>query len=743
MTYRGLQQFYTVCITALLYVVPFLPLYVANSMLFPFITGRNFVFRIIVEIALVLWIGLVFLNKEYRPTLSRVMQAVLIFVGVVFLADLLGASFYRSFWSNYERMEGFLMIAHMVAFFIITATVFRLKEWKIFAHLTVFASLGVSSYALLQRLGYFVSLQGGNRVDGTIGNPTYLAAYLMLSITIALVLFFNTEKRWLKHLYSAGIIFELLIIYFSATRGAVLGVISGFVLFGVLFLWLSRNDNRYAFRKRSAIGVLVAALVIPLFFWSIRGTEFVKSSPALYRLTSVSFSSQTIESRFLIWSMALEGIKERPVLGWGQENFNLVFNEYYKTRLWQQEPWFDRAHSSVFDWLSNAGVLGLVSYLSLFVSALYALWRLLRAGHITNLIFSVAVSGLFAYFVQNLFVFDNFNTYFIFFAALAFLHFAAFQHSHEAEHKKPHHVGGDSNELGVSVSVFAVAIFIGIIAVYFLNIRPIQQARSLINTLQLVRGDAPSKVVMPAFAETLSYGSFGDREVSEQLAQYGTRVADTASVPNDEKRAVLAEVIRQLEKQVSLQPDDIRYRLFLASLGYLRAAFFDQQFAPKAEQEFKKVIEMTPTKQNLYVGLAQLYMAIGDHEKAFSVSRAMYELDREFPDGAMFYIVTAIYSKRFDLAQEAIVLHPEFRVAPRGVFVANAYAAVKKFDAMVPLYKDIIASDPKNPQYHGNLSAVYAQLGKRDLAKQEAEEAIRLDPSFKEQGETFIKSLGF
>lgn len=439
--------------------------------------------------------------------------------------------------------------------------------------------------------------------------------------------------------------------------------------------------------------------------------------------------------------MALEGIKERPILGWGQENFNLIFNNYYETRLWQQEPWFDRAHDSIFDWLSNAGILGLISYLSLFVSAVYALWRIFRAGHITSLVFSVAVSGLFAYFVQNLFVFDNFNTYFIFFGILAFLHFAAFQRF--AEYKKPPHGGESGNELGVSMSVFAIAIFVGIGVIYFFNIRPIQQARSLIVTLQLVRGDAPSKIVMPAFAETLSYNSLGDREVSEQLAQYGTRITDITSIPNDEKRAVLAEVIRQLEKQVSLQPNDIRYRLFLASLGYSRAAFFDQQFVPKAEQEFKKIIEMTPTKQNLYVGLAQLYMATGDYEKAFSVSRTMYELDREFPDGAMFYVVTAIYSKRFDLAQEAVLAHPEFRIAPRGVFVANAYAAVKKFDVMVPLYKDIIKADPKNAQYHGSLSAVYAELGQKNLAKQEAQEAIRLDPSFKEQGEAFIKSLGF
>ena len=36
-----------------LFLIPFIPLYVANSLFFPFITGKGFAFRILVEVAVV------------------------------------------------------------------------------------------------------------------------------------------------------------------------------------------------------------------------------------------------------------------------------------------------------------------------------------------------------------------------------------------------------------------------------------------------------------------------------------------------------------------------------------------------------------------------------------------------------------------------------------------------------------------------------------------------------------------
>lgn len=53
-----------------LFAVPCLTLYVANSFFFPYITGKNFAFRIIVEAVLGLWLILCLYDTTYRPRFS-------------------------------------------------------------------------------------------------------------------------------------------------------------------------------------------------------------------------------------------------------------------------------------------------------------------------------------------------------------------------------------------------------------------------------------------------------------------------------------------------------------------------------------------------------------------------------------------------------------------------------------------------------------------------------------------------
>lgn len=50
--------------------------------------------------------------------------------------------------------------------------------------------------------------------------------------------------------------------------------------------------------------------------------------------------------------LAIEGFKEHPILGWGQDNFILVFNKYYDPRLYSQEP-FLTARTMYF-WIGSS-----------------------------------------------------------------------------------------------------------------------------------------------------------------------------------------------------------------------------------------------------------------------------------------------------------------------------------------------------------------------------------------------------
>ena len=56
-----------------LFAVVLLPWYVENEWFFPFITGKNFYFRILVEIAFASWVLLALYDKQYRPRFSWIL----------------------------------------------------------------------------------------------------------------------------------------------------------------------------------------------------------------------------------------------------------------------------------------------------------------------------------------------------------------------------------------------------------------------------------------------------------------------------------------------------------------------------------------------------------------------------------------------------------------------------------------------------------------------------------------------
>ena len=214
------------------FATPFICLYVAESMFFPFITGKNFTFRILVEIMLGAWALLMFLDSTYRPRFSWILAAAGAFLAIIAIADFNGVNQYRSFWSNYERMEGLITHAHLFLYFIISASVLATEQaWKWLFRTSLGASLIVAVYAFRQLTGSAEIHQSVSRLDATFGNATYLAVYALFHAFIAIFLFFRDGKentlRWLYPII-AGI--NLVVLYYTQTRGSLLGAIGGALL---------------------------------------------------------------------------------------------------------------------------------------------------------------------------------------------------------------------------------------------------------------------------------------------------------------------------------------------------------------------------------------------------------------------------------------------------------------------------------------------------------------------------------
>ncbi|KKU05864.1 MAG: Tetratricopeptide repeat domain protein, partial [Parcubacteria group bacterium GW2011_GWA2_45_30] len=648
--------------------------------------------------------------------LTPLFKAATIFIVILFLADLFSPNPYRAFFSNYERMEGFMMLSHLYLYFVMLISVFKTRrDWLVFFHATLLASLIVSYIALTQRLGYRISLQGGFRVDSTIGNPTYLAAYLVFHIWLLFILMYQFWKKWwLIGIYTAAFIFELIIIYFTA--------------------------------------MLMAA--IPFLFWLGRESSLVRQSPVLTRLTSYSFQERTIQSRFMIWRMSARAVLERPIFGWGQENYYLVFQKYFDPRLYQQEPWFDRSHNVVFDWLIHAGFLGLISYFSLIGLSLWLIFRSLRRGLIAPFEGLIVAALFLTYFLQNIFVFDNLNTYLPFFAFLAYTEFLAFPRTVPArpaaneklkkdkfDSRRAQNTPRAGRGAGLAYAFFVLMGILFFIGGYELHVKPIKESKTLIRALQAYQFQRPMDEVIGLFKESLAYSTFGDTEVREQMSNLARGIIGHDKYTEEEQKKMLDFSVEELRREASIPAPDVKHKLFLGAL-MSRAARLNPSYAAEAENYLKEAIRLSPGKQIIYFELAQIYLNQGKADETIKVLQQVIDLEPSYQDAAVNLLAIGYMTKRPDVVEKAkTYLRQDTMAVENMERLAGLYQQAGDYASTLKIYEDLVLRYPDRAAYRAALASLFAFFGEKERAIQEAETAVKLDPSLSTQIEEFLKQL--
>ena len=237
------------------------PLVVTNSLFFPFITGKNFFFRIIVEVIFGFYVALAILNRDFRPKKSPLLLVLTLFFAVVTLAALFGVDPYHSFWSNFERMEGLITHLHLFALFLVLSHTLRgSKEWFYFMNFSVAVSLLVVPVAKYLEdhgfVGAISDLSGSTRPVMTFGNSIYLAVYMMFHLFIIAALFYKVRVWWARTLYALLFLFDFYIFFIAASRGAFVGFVAGVSLIAVLLPFFSVKRS-YRFAALAVIAPLV------------------------------------------------------------------------------------------------------------------------------------------------------------------------------------------------------------------------------------------------------------------------------------------------------------------------------------------------------------------------------------------------------------------------------------------------------------------------------------------------------
>lgn len=594
-----------------LFLLPLAPLMVADSYFFPFITGKAFYLRILIEIAVGAWIVLALLDKEYRPRFSWIGVAVVAFVLWMFIADVFAVNALKAFWSNFERMEGWVLLIHLLGFFFAASAVLRVEgKWRAWFLTSLGVAVILSGYALLQLNGSLAIHQGSTRIDATLGNSAYFAIYLLFSIFVALWLALTEKRSWLKWSLIALAVLEGILLFFTETRGAIIGLVLGLTL--AAFLTLVTAGGR---ARRWAGGALVFILIIVGCFYLARDSSFVQNNHALQRIASISLSDGA--TRFTIWGMAWQGVQERPILGWGQEGFNYVFNKYYDPSLYRQEQWFDRAHNAFIDWLTAGGIPAFLLYLALFGSALTLLWRNSELSRPERTLLTAALAG---YAVHNVFVFDNLYSYIYFFSILALIDSQVARPIERLE-KAPalSPIGGVTYALPI-----AAVVTIGVI--WWVNITGMQTASKLI--VAMTTGDPSQSLTV--FEELVARPNFALQEIREQIVSLALAVIQNPSTTNEQKQRAALLAISELEKQVTAYPSDAREH-FQLSYAYRAAGAI-----PEALREIEIALSLSPKKESFLTEQGALLWELGDVKGAQTAFTNAYTLGPQFSDLALY-----------------------------------------------------------------------------------------------------------
>lgn len=409
------------------------------AVVFPFVVGKALYFRVLVEIAFLLWLPLLLWHPAYRPPRSWLLGIVGVYVAIALVASFTGISMGRSLWSNYERMQGWFGLIHYVAFTVMVASMFRtFRAWRALLNFSLLIGLLVSLLGLFQMVG-----SRDLRISSSLGNPAFLGAYALVNALTAagfLTHALTTPRRrgpevssrkgqryrqrrarqrercrfvtgvLMDTFWVAAMALNLFVLFQTATRGAAVGLVAGLGLFWIGYaVWGTLRPIRWA-----SVLLIMAGIALVASFYFLQGNEafatWTEKNLTLQRLANLNLDDASVRSRWNSVRAGFAGFKARPLLGWGLENYSAAYDLHiteYSIATASIEN-FDQAHNQVMEVLVTTGLIGLVGYLAIWCCMAWVLIRRIGTLPANEQLFGMCIgSALAGYFVQNLFLFDT------------------------------------------------------------------------------------------------------------------------------------------------------------------------------------------------------------------------------------------------------------------------------------------------------------------------------------------------
>ncbi len=643
----------------LIYATFFVPLIVLPpSYIFPFIVPKILWFRSLVTLMVGAYVLLLVINwKEYKPKFTALNLALAAFLLSFGISTFVGTDWYHSFWDNHERMLGLFTIFHYVAFYFVATAVFKSwSDWKWALRVFLLAGSVVMFIGVLQKGDPTLLLnQGSARVASTLGNSIYVGGYGLFLMFVAFLLAIkekNNVWKWASVLLGILAFFGM---FFSGTRGSLIGFVAGVgvAIVGYIIVLKEYPHTRLALSVLAGVGLLTIILL-----YSFRSTNFVSNIPAVGRTVNTSLSDVKSSARWIAWEIAVTSWKEKPLFGWGPNNYFYAFNEHYNPRSLEfgyGETWFDNAHNIIVNTMAVQGTFGLLTYLTIFGLGISSLIVARRKNGLEVHFVVVGSAFLVAHLVGNITVFENPTSYLYFMFWLAMIN----SQTNNSFPVVPLKSGAQSfpdKKMG-----YGTIGIVGVVCLLFIFIFNIQPSRANKMTLGALRALYANPVT--GIIEMGAALNFASPHIDDIRSDLGRTVGQMLTADNikkmgvDRAKEMFELVYANLQKNIFLHPLDIRNYLSLAQLAQSGMQLTgNTKYISESIGYLEEALKLSPRRQQVIYSLAGTYGSVGETSKAVKLLEGAISDNPKISESYWRLAYTYKVIGKIDKAKEIIAL---------------------------------------------------------------------------------------
>jgi O-antigen ligase len=640
-----------------------LPLLYYSNRMFPHIYPKTFFFYGSVEILGGFWLYSIITDKSYRLSKKSLIFAIpaTLYVLWMTLSTVFAINPELAFWGSIARGTGLLTLYHVLLFMIIVMSlvrkygityVYSLMQWFVNGGFILALSVWFGSTGFNLSFKSLMTDAGG----GLAGNSSLAGAYFVFIIAFIFCLLFSKsndtrKKKWnitvLTIILFSPLFLDLHAIFLGKSilgtaRGALMGIIVGILTTLALYMTLSKQKTL----RFLGIFSIVVGIIVFGFIWN----RLVTPNTYLHE----KFIEVASGTRFIFWDEAQKAMDERPLFGYGPENYMVAFQTYFNpkmvTQKYNHEGWNDRSYNVYYDTGVSGGYPAILFYGLFLGSILYVIYRKKDSDLFSNLQISVIFGLIFGYILQNLFYFDSVLSLMTLFV-LGGIIFAV-----EID-RKPEKDG--KNKFNPTLrNIIACVIFIFIIPVWiYFTYRPSQKVKILSEVI-VTKIDKP-------FDKLLSGSVIGDQWDVSGIAHdaYKGFANDPLKTKNNKVvlpyvQKDLSNMIKYLEEIAKVNKYD--YRLYISMIHLYSTDIYlgDKKYDPILAKHMLDLLDhartLAPTNPEVYWGIAQVNAWAEDFKGIEKAYKEAIALDPTIPISHKLLIQFAEASGNKKLYDEAL-----------------------------------------------------------------------------------------